>query len=100
MRRGPAIALALVLACAVARAQEVTPGEPVEFSLEETSGQTRTMSAVRGRVVILFYEDRDHTDVNRDFKEYLHRFILDNHLSEQTTTYAVANCGGISRSVA
>lgn len=91
------LGLASALALAVgARAQVVeTPGEPVEFSLEETSGQTRTMGAVRGRVVIVFYEDRDHTELNRDLKEQLHRFVIDNHLQPQVTTYAVANVHGI-----
>lgn len=79
-----------------ARAQEVDPpGEPVEFALEETSGQTRTMSAVRGRVVVIFYEDREHTDLNRELKLTLHRFIVDNQLRDQTTTYAVADVQGI-----
>jgi predicted transcriptional regulator len=96
-----AVALVGVLAALSTRglAQEVAPGEPIDFSLEETSGQTRTMAAVRGRVVILFYEDREHTELNRDFKENLHRFILDNQLQPQTTTYAIANTGGIADGV-
>lgn len=101
MRRGRVLAVLAVLAIPAAlRAQELdAPSEPVDFSLEETSGQTRTMAAVRGRVVFVFYEDRDHTDLNRAFKESLHRFVVDNHLEAQTTTYAVANVGGIGDGV-
>ena len=83
-----------------ARAQVIeAPGAPVEFSLEETSGQTRTMSSVRGRVVVIFYEDRAHTDLNRDFKMNLYRFVQDNALAPQMTTYAVANTGGVQDGV-
>jgi hypothetical protein len=95
-----AILAAAGLACgavavAVAHAQDVAPGAPIDFSLEETSGQTRTMAAVRGRVVVIFYEDRAHTDTNRDFKLTLHRFVQDNGLADQMTTYAVANVQGL-----
>jgi hypothetical protein len=105
--RGAIVAALLGLGALVgaARAQEITPpSEPVDFSLEETSGQMRTMAAVRGRVVVIFYEDRAHTDTNRDFKLTLHRFIVDNQLRDQTTTYAVANVssieGGVIRDMA
>lgn len=89
------LAVALGCAAAIASAQEAVPGGLVDFELEETSGATRTLRAVRGRVVILFYEDREHTDLNRDFKHLLHRFILDNRLQDQTTTYAIANVRGV-----
>ena len=42
--------------------------EPADFSLEETSGQTRTLAAVRGRIAIVFYEDREHTPDNQELK--------------------------------
>ncbi len=102
-RRLPlALALgSLVLVSASLSAQAPAPlSEPVDFALEETSGQTRTLAAVRGRVVFLFYEDRDHASVNRDFKALLHRFVIDNRLSDATTTYAVANVGGIGEGFA
>lgn len=89
---GMAMDLGLVLG---ARAQELEPGEPIDFALEETSGQTRTMREVRGRVVVIFYEDREHTDVNRDLKYTLHRFVIDNQLRDRMTTYAVANVSSI-----
>ncbi len=67
--------------------------EPTDFSLEETSGATRSLSDVRGRVGVVFYEDREHTSDNQDLKLTLHRFVQDNQLSGRMTTYAVANVG-------
>jgi hypothetical protein len=69
--------------------------EPADFSLEETSGVTRTLLAVRGRVAIVFYEDREHTPDNQELKLTLHRYVVDNGLREQITTYGVANLAGI-----
>lgn len=92
--------LAILVVAASTRAQEITPpGAEIDFSLEETSGQTRTMREVRGRVVVIFYEDRGHTDTNRELKLTLHRFVIDNQLREQMTTYAVANTSSIGSGV-
>lgn len=73
----------------------VAPGEPVDFDIEETSGTTRNLRDLRGRVVIIWYEDRDHTDTNRALKLELHEYIVDNHLSGDITTYGVANVMGV-----
>jgi hypothetical protein len=88
-----------------ARAQEATPrttaaelpilSGPADFSLEETSGVSRTMLEVRGRVAIVFYEDREHTADNQELKHTLHRYVLDNDLRGQITTYGVANVMGL-----
>ncbi|MFO0715175.1 MAG: hypothetical protein U0353_35385 [Sandaracinus sp.] len=86
------------------RAQEATPSAPAElpllsapadFSLEETSGLTRTLLEVRGRIAIVFYEDREHTPDNQELKHTLHRYVLDNGLRDQLTTYGVANVTGL-----
>jgi peroxiredoxin len=69
--------------------------EPADFSLEETSGITRTLTEARGRLVILFYEDREHTPDNQELKQLLHRFIEDNGLRGRITTYGVANVAGV-----
>jgi hypothetical protein len=85
-------------------AQDTTPptvheipvlSAPADFSLEETSGQTRTLAAVRGRIAIVFYEDREHTPDNQELKLTLHRYVVDNGLREHITTYGVANVAGI-----
>lgn len=103
-------ALALALAGALtrdARAQDAPPpatsapaelptlSTPADFSLEETSGVTRTLLEVRGRVAIVFYEDREHTPDNQELKHTLHRYIVDNGLREQITTYGIANVTGL-----
>jgi hypothetical protein len=85
------------------RAQDAPPApheipvlsEPTDFSLEETSGVTRTLAAVRGRIAIVFYEDREHTPDNQELKMTLHRYVLDNGLRDQITTYGVANVAGL-----
>lgn len=78
-----------------------TPGElpmlspPANFSLEETAGGNRTLTEVRGRVAIVFYEDREHTSDNQDLKHTLHRYVLDNQLRDQIATYGIANVTGL-----
>lgn len=106
--RAGVLALAVALAAApvqpTARAQDaagggVTPvearGAPLDFSLEETSGATRTLLEARGRVIVLFYEDREHTEDNVALKRELHRYIVDNHLEERVRVYAVADVHSI-----
>jgi hypothetical protein len=73
----------------------VAPGAPVDFDIEETSGVTRNLRDVRGRVVVLWYEDREHTDTNYALKLELHQYIVDNHLEGEMTTYGIANVHGI-----
>lgn len=68
---------------------------PADFNLEETSGVMRSLHEVRGRLTIVFYEDRAHTDDNYDLKLMLHRFIQDNNLRPQITTYGVADLTGV-----
>lgn len=106
-RRAAVLALAALAATAMhagaqdagvpsASADVLAPGEPVDFDIEETSGQQRSLHAVRGRVVMVWYEDREHTDTNHDLKLELHEFVRDNHLSGEVTTYGVANVSGIT----
>ncbi len=68
---------------------------PADFNLEETSGVMRSLHEVRGRLTIVFYEDRAHTSDNNDLKMTLYRFISDNNLRPQITTYGVADLTGV-----
>jgi predicted transcriptional regulator len=70
-------------------------GAPVELALEETSGTTRTIGEARGRVIALFFEDREHTEDNRALKLTLHQYIADNHLEDRMRIYAVADVHAI-----
>lgn len=95
-------ALALSFAASIAASalgQEPTPvaerGAPVDFALEETSGTTRTVHEASGRIIVLFFENREHTEDNRDLKLTLHRFLVDNHLEDQVRIYAVADVHSI-----
>ncbi len=99
---GIVLALALVgrpgsIASADPPASAAVPvlSEPTDFALEETSGVTRTMREVRGRVVLVFYEDREHARDNMNLKLRLQRFVIDNALSDETRTYAIANVAGV-----
>lgn len=91
--------IALAMAAASVSAQDVLSpdvrGPVVDFALEETSGATRRVSDAAGRVVIVFFEDREHTEDNRELKLTLHRYIVDNHLEDQLRVYAVADVHSI-----
>lgn len=108
-RVASALAICAALACVplLGRAQDtdagtramssdvVTPGAPVDFDIEETSGTVRNLRDLRGRVVIVWYEDREHTETNYALKLELHEYIVDNHLTGDVTTYGVANVSGV-----
>jgi cytochrome oxidase Cu insertion factor (SCO1/SenC/PrrC family) len=110
MTRAAGWALLLILAVltgTIAAAQETPPTPPTapaappvlseatDFDIEETSGVTRNLRDLRGRIVIVYHEDREHTDTNRALKMELHQFIQDNALSSEITTYGVANLHGV-----
>lgn len=78
---------------APARAQDA---EPVDATLEAMRGGSVTLSAQRGRrVVVLFYEDRPYVEANDALKGELGRFLTDNHLEERLVTYGVANLADV-----
>lgn len=59
-------------------------------------GGERTLSSERGRrIVVVFYEDRNHIDDNTTFKGDLQRFVVDNHLDDRVVVYGVANLGDV-----
>ncbi|WP_236520135.1 TlpA family protein disulfide reductase [Sandaracinus amylolyticus] len=73
-----------------------TPGPVVDATLDSMRGGRRSLSAERGRrVVVLFYEDRPHVELNDAFKGELLRFVSDNHLGERVVPYGVANLGDV-----
>ena len=45
--------------------------------------------------MIVYYEDRAHTETNLALKLELYQFMQDNALAPEITTYAVANVAGV-----
>jgi hypothetical protein len=87
--------VSLALPSAV-HAQEPAPAAQVEATLDSMRGGQRTLSAERGhRIVVLFYEDRDHVEDNSAFKGDFNRFVLDNHLDDRVVGYGVANLADV-----
>lgn len=73
----------------------VAPGEPVDVELESAlSGRPVRLSSMRSRVLVLFYEDREHIPQNEELKGNLQRFIADNHLEAQLAMVPIANADG------
>lgn len=72
----------------------------LDATLESVSGGNRSISAERGRrVIVLFYEDRNHLSTNEELKGNLRRFIDDNDLDSRVVTIGVANLLRMPRSV-
>ena len=79
------------LLCASAEAQP----SGLDFRIEATTGVHRTLRSERGRVVVVFFEDRDHVRDNHQFKLAFHRFLSTNDIDDEVTAYAVANVAGL-----
>ena len=91
---GAWLALTLMVAVApVTRAQDAPQqARPVvDATLDSMRGGQRSLRDERGRVVVLFYEDRAFVEVNDAFKGELTRFVTDNRLGDRVRTYGVAN---------
>jgi hypothetical protein len=61
------------------------------FSLEGTSGGTRTLHDYADRVVLMMYEDRDSTDVNAPLKAEVRRRIWTEMLWKRLAVVPVAD---------
>lgn len=103
-----AVSALLAFACVAAaaawprasRAQEVTPAAAeapvVDATLDSMRGGRRALRDERGRrVVVLFYEDRPHVELNDAFKGEIRRFVVDNQLTDRVVTYGVANLADV-----
>lgn len=64
---------------------------PATSSFESSSGARRTLKELRGRVVVLFYEAREHTNDNRVLKDTLERFVRDNRLEKRLVLLPMAD---------
>ncbi len=75
-------------------ASEKAEMDPVDVTLESSGGGNRAISTFRGKVVVLFYEDRHHTETNARVKEAVARYGLEHHLESAVAVVAVANLKG------
>lgn len=64
---------------------------PLDFELESSSGGTRSLQALRGRVVVLFWEDRERQRQNTALKRELGRFAGDPTITRAVSVVAVAD---------
>src|SRR5688572_27963687 len=64
---------------------------PVDVVLESSSGVSRRLSEHRGKVVVLFWEDREHQAQNVALKEELGRFAQDARLVREVAVVAVGD---------
>jgi predicted transcriptional regulator len=84
-----AVATTLVPSSAVATGPSAST--PVDVVLESSAGGKRAISAYRGKVVVLFYEDRAHTETNAHVKEAVARYGVAHGLAGAVAVVGVAN---------
>jgi hypothetical protein len=90
------LALAAIASAGLAQVDAGTPaGPPVDAELESSlTGQPIRLSDMRARVMVVFYEDREHIPENEETKGLLGRFIIDNHLEARLAMLPIANADG------
>ncbi len=97
-----AVVASLALSAAVAAQDTTVPpatgpvlSAPVDAELESAlTGRQVRVSSLRSKVIVVFYEDREHIAQNEELKGNLERFIADNHLEQQLTMQPMANADG------
>jgi peroxiredoxin len=77
-----------------APASASTDADAVDVTLESSRGGNRALSTYRGKVVVLFYEDRHHTETNARIKEAVARYGQEHKLQDKVEVVAVANLKG------
>jgi predicted transcriptional regulator len=84
-------AAAPLLAVAVAWALP-SPGDPApDAQARNTDDDVLSVSSLRGRVALIFYEDRDSTDVNKPLKDALARQLAAGERRTDAVVHAVAD---------
>lgn len=72
-----------------------TRGPVMSFALESSAGGRTSIASARGKVVVIFYEDRDHRDDNAELKGVLQRFVAGNEIRAELMIVPVANVSGL-----
>lgn len=78
----------------VARAGTPATG-PVDFTLETSSGKKDSLSNYRGKVVVIFYEDRMHVETNIKTKLAIEKYGAEHQLQDKVAVLAIANLKGL-----
>lgn len=91
MMRGAWGGVLLMLASGAAGAAGPERGRPLEATLRTSAGQERSLSAWRGKPVIVFYEDKGALEVNQAFKDALFARARARGLLGAAHVVAVAN---------
>ncbi|AKF10870.1 hypothetical protein [Sandaracinus amylolyticus] len=63
----------------------------LDIELESSSGGRRRLSEHRGRVVVVFWEDRDHLGDNRALKDALSAIAQDRELGRELSIVAIGD---------
>ncbi|UJR85726.1 Hypothetical protein I5071_78060 [Sandaracinus amylolyticus] len=63
----------------------------LDIELESSAGGRRRLSAHRGRVVVVFWEDRDHLGDNRALKDALTAISHDRELGRELSIVAIGD---------
>jgi hypothetical protein len=80
-----AISLVFTALCSTASAK------PVDASLRTSEGEKITLSLFRDKPILLFYEDKDSTNVNRPLKDKLKEWASGSNLYGLAHVFAVTN---------
>lgn len=65
-----------------------------EATLGTSAGEQVRLSSLRGKPMVLFYEDRDQTEMNAELKKRLFTVGTEQGLLDQVSVVAVANVEG------
>lgn len=85
------LGLAALLAAAPLSAVQPLSSEPRNAELGTSRGGSTAVSKFRGKPVILFFEDRDSPDLNKEFKDRLFQMGQERNLLDAAHVVAVAN---------
>ncbi len=91
---GPMLPRGMLRAQQTAAQPAAARGPVVSVSLESTAGGRSSLASMLGKVVVIFYEDRDHRDDNLNLKGVLVRFAQGNAIRRELVIVPVANVSG------
>ena len=70
--------------------------EPLDATVSTTSGSDVKLASLRGKPTVVFYEDRDSTELNQSLKDELFKRGREEHLLKEVSVVAIANVKGFN----